>query len=315
MTKENKRTAIIFPGQGSQEKGMGRDVAETFSDIMDLWKRAEKICKSELREIYWEGDEEEMKRTRYLQPAMVVVGLGLWYALEKKGIEINGLAGHSLGEYTALGVARVLEIDQLLQLVSLRGKLMDEANSDGAMAAVLKLSEDKVKEVVDEIKNKYPDKVICIANYNSPSQFVVSGHKDCINELSVKVKALKGRAISLAVSGAFHSDLMKEACTELSKFMEKLDWKNAIYPIYLNVTAKPETRAESIKEIMKKQMISSVLWTQLVLNQYNDGFRKWIELGPKGVLSRLVKQILKAKEDVEAICVDTLEKIEKLLLI
>ncbi len=311
MKKENKRSAIIFPGQGSQEKGMGRDIAEAFSDIMDLWKKAEKISKSELREIYWEGDEEEMKRTKHLQPAMVVVGLGLWYVFEKKGIEINGLAGHSLGEYTALGVARVLEIDQLLQLVSLRGKLMDEANSDGAMAAILKLTEDKVKEVVEEIKNKYPDKVICIANYNSPSQFVVSGHKNCVDEVSLKVKTLKGRSVPLAVSGAFHSDLMKEACIELSKFMEKLDWKDAIYPIYLNVTAKAEIKAKNIKEIMKKQMISSVLWTQLVLNQYDDGFRKWIELGPKGVLTRLVKQILKTKEDIEAIFLHKLEEIEK----
>ncbi len=310
---EKSKVAVIFPGQGSQEKGMGRDIAERYSDIMDLWKEAEKICKAELRGIYWEGDEEEMKRTRYLQPAMTVVGLSLWYVLQKREIKIDGLAGHSLGEYTAFGVSKVLPMNQLLELVSLRGRLMEEVDSEGSMVAVLKLTEEQVKKLVEDVKKEVSNKVICIANYNSPAQFVVSGHKEAVDMLSSKIKELKrARAVPLAVSGAFHSELMKEACEELAKFMDKLDWRDSIYPIYLNVTAKPETKAKNIVDVMKKQMISPVLWTKLVQNQYEDGFRSWIELGPKGVLTRLVSQILKDKKDIKTKFVDKMEKFEEL---
>ncbi len=311
--KNERKVAVIFPGQGSQEKGMGRDVAEKYSDVMDLWKKAEKISKAELRGIYWDGDEEEMKKTKYLQPAMTVVGLGLWYAISKENIEVDGVAGHSLGEYTALGASKVLSTTQLLKLVCLRGRLMDEVDSEGAMAAILKLDEKKVKELVEEVKKEIPGTVLCIANYNSPSQFVVSGNKKAVDILSSKVKALKARAVPLAVSGAFHSNLMKEANDELTKFMDKLSWQDAKIPVYLNVNGKPETNGFTIAQIMKKQMVSSVMWIQLVLNQFSDGFRDWIELGPKGILSRLVKQILKGKKDIHITCISKLDVFQRKL--
>lgn len=286
---------------------MGRDLAERCPEAMDLWKKAESLSGAALREIYWSGDEKAMAETRHLQPALTVVNLNLWIFLAPT-LRPGAVAGHSLGEFSALFAARVLPVDKILELVSLRGRLMDEAvNQDGRMAAILKLTETQVRELVDAAAG-LTGQEIRIANYNTPGQFVISGHAQAVDHVCAAVKPLKGRALVLPVSNAFHSPYMNEAGADLAAYMDKMDWRDPGIPIYLNVTGRPEPDGRALKEIMKQQMTSSVLWTQTIENQYADGLRSFVELGPKGALSRMVGQILGDRDAVKALSVSTLEQ-------
>ncbi len=299
--------SIVFPGQGSQEPGMGRDLAEHWPEAMDLWKKAERQSGLPLREIYWDGDETAMSVTRNLQPALTVVNISLWSFLASR-ISPAAVAGHSLGEYAALFAASVLPLDQVLELVCLRGRLMDEAtNQDGRMAAVLKLSEDQVNELIRAAASLVGQE-IRIANYNTPGQFVISGHAQAVDHVCAGVKPLKGRAMLLPVSNAFHSPYMNEAGQELARYMERMDWRDPRIAVYLNVTGRPEPSGQKILATMKGQMTSSVLWTQTIANQHADGLRFFVELGPKGALTRMIAQILKDKAEVGTLAVSNLEQ-------
>ncbi len=298
------KIAAVFPGQGSQEQGMGRDVAEKYTEAMQLWKEAEKIVEAPLREIYWDGDDQTMAETRYQQPALFVVGLTLWDLVSAK-LAWSFLAGHSIGEYTALAAGNVLDRKDVLEIVALRARLMSEAGREqsGKMAAVLRLDQMEVEDIVKQAREE-TDQELCIANYNSPQQLVISGASQAVDEACRMISSKRGRTVVLPVSGAFHSNLMQEAARELSGYMERFDWQDADIPVYFNVTAGPETRGREICRIMQRQMMSSVLWTQLIDNQWQDGVRHWYEMGPKGVLARLIKYILKDKEghwQVEAV--------------
>jgi [acyl-carrier-protein] S-malonyltransferase len=285
---------------------MGRDMAEHWSEAMDLWKKAERISGLPLREIYWDGDESAMAVTRNLQPALTVVNMNLWRFLAEK-LSPAAMAGHSLGEFAALFAARVLPADSVLELVCLRGRLMDEAtNQDGRMAAILKLDQTRVEKLVATAAGQTGQE-IRIANFNTRGQFIISGHAQAVDHVCEGVKPLKGRALVLPVSNAFHSPYMREAGDELAKSMDKLDWRDPKIPVYLNVTAKPEPDARALKNIVKLQMTSSVYWTQIIENQYADGIRSFVELGPKSVLSRMITQILKDRDGVETLSVSTLE--------
>lgn len=304
------KVCVLFPGQGSQEKGMGRDIAESDPDIMELWKKAEKISGHPLREIFWDGEPEDMVKTIYQQPALCVVGISVWMKLNPSPCCV---VGHSVGEYPALIVSKVLSLEDGLNLVSLRGRLMYEAGLTlpGKMAAILKLNQKDVDDIVNEVVSK-TNKVLCIANYNSPKQFVISGDVEAV-DLAVEIsKNRKARAVVLPVSGAFHSPLMNEPAKELANIMDKVFWRDAVIPIFLNATATSETNGEKIKEIMKKQMISPVYFSQIIEKQWDLGIKNWWEFGPKGVLSGLIKRILEHKEHSwNSIVLDTLEKIEQ----
>lgn len=305
------KLCIVFPGQGSQEKGMGRDIAESDTDIMELWKKAEKISGHPLREIFWDGDPEDMVKTIYQQPALCVMGLSIWMKLKPNP---NCLAGHSVGEYPALIASNVLSLEDGLMLVSLRGKLMYEAGLSlpGKMAAILKLDKKDVEEIVDRAVSE-TGRVLCIANYNSPKQLVVSGDVAAVDMAVELVKERKGKAVVLPVSGAFHSSLMKEPSEELSKMMDRVHWNDARFPIFFNATANPEIKGDKIKDIMKSQMISPVYFTQIIEKQWDIGIRTWWEFGPKGVLCGLLKRILEDKDEKwEGIVLDTMEKITQL---
>ena len=293
-------TAILFPGQGSQESGMGRDLAESSKEAMDTWKQAERVSGLELRAIYWEGDDAAMADTRALQPALTVVNLNLWRVLAGK-VSPSATAGHSLGEYSSLAAAGVLDITAVLELVSLRGRLMAEADPEGkgTMAAILKLSLADAEDAVREVAVSSSE-MIGIANYNTPGQFVASGTKTAIIELQEAVKSRKGRALMLPVSGAFHSPLMREAATELGKALEKASWSPARFAVYPNVTGKGTTEWRELKNVLLSQMTSSVRWIDTISAQYADGIRNFVECGPKGVLSKMVKPILDVYPAVSA---------------
>lgn len=292
------RIGVLFPGQGSQEKGMGRDVAEADNQAMELWKKAEKISGVRLREIYWDGEEAEMSRTEHLQPALTVVNLSLWMqAADKLAHADLRLAGHSLGEFSALAAAEVLSLDAILELVCLRGKLMAAADPDGKgkMAALLKLTLEQVEELVAEAREKTQAE-LRVANYNSPAQFVISGAAAAVAACEPLVRERKGRAVPLPVSGAFHSPLMAEANRELAGYMSKLDWRKAKRPVYCNVSGAPTQDADELKALLSQQMTSSVQWIKILAAQWKDGVRAWREIGPKSVLTRLLKANLEGRE-------------------
>lgn len=293
---------------------MGRDVAEAFSEAMDLWKRAEKAAAAPLREVYWDGNEQDMAQTRYLQPAMTATTLGLWMAGRNR-LRADCLAGHSLGEFAALAAGRVLDVRDVLELTALRGRLMEEAGvgQDGKMAAVLKLARDVVQDIVDTARGQSAEE-LRIANENSPGQFVISGVSDLVESACRLVRERKGRAVPLAVRGAFHSAMMREPAREFAKVMAKIDWRQPTIPVYFNVSARVEADPERIFALMEAQMTSSVLWTQTVQAQWQDGVRNWLELGPKGVLNRLVSAVLAGQEDEawKSRCVSGFEGLESL---
>jgi [acyl-carrier-protein] S-malonyltransferase len=303
-------TALLFPGQGSQERGMGRDVAEAMPEAMELWKKAERGSGLALREIYWEsGDEGLMADTRGLQPALTVVNLSLWLALAPS-VRPACTAGHSLGEYSALAAAGVLPVDAVLELVCLRGRLMAEADPDGrgGMAAVLKLSRQEVEDVAESAAAATGE-VLLVANYNTPAQFVLSGGKAAVEAAVPLVRERKGRAMPLPVSGAFHSPLMAPAAKAMNTLLDRLTWSKPRFAVYSNVTGAAVTDGESLRDLAGRQMISPVLWIDSIAGQYRDGVRRWLEVGPKGVLSRMVKPIVD-EAGTDAIRVDALGSLE-----
>lgn len=306
------KSAILFPGQGSQEKGMGRNLAEKQTQAMELWKKAEKTCGHPLREIFWDGTQQDMSRTDYLQPALTVVNLTLWYYFRNR-FEVAAMAGHSLGEYCALCSSGIIEVEETLKLVSLRGRLMAESgnNSEGVMTAVLKLDQAHIQKLTRKI-TRDKGQMAMIANYNTPRQFVVSGHLNAVKNLESLVKEAGGRSVRLPVSGAFHSPLMDEAALELAKMMNKIPWKTPFCDVFFNSTARPEKDPEKIKKLMQKQMTSPVHFTQLITGMKQKGINRFIEIGPKGVLSRMVPQILGSSEDISVMNISSPEDGDKL---
>ena len=318
MTDTAARVGLLFPGQGSQEPNMGRDLAEASRDAMDLWKKAERISNAPLREIYWEGDEQTMSRTEYLQPALTVVNVALWSEIAGRVAALPTppcLAGHSLGEFSALAAAGVLPVDAVLEAVSLRGRLMAEADPEGRgkMAAVLKLERPVVEDLVAQTRERIGQELL-VANYNSPAQFVVSGVAAAVDALDQPVRQAKGRLVPLPVSGAFHSPLMRDAARELESCLKRLDWRKPKYPLYCNVTAEPVVDADAIAAVMMRQMTSSVRWIEVVANMWKAGVRRWFEIGPKSVLTKLLKaNLATVSEPWEGEAVGTLASARALL--
>lgn len=289
-------TGILFPGQGSQEKGMGRDVAERDAAALELWKLAEAESGLPLREICWDGEAADMADTRALQPALTVVNLGLWLAVKDK-VAPAAAAGHSLGEFAALAAAGALSPEDAVRAVALRGRLMADCGGEGhGMAAVVKLGHDTVEDIVARAAETSGAE-LRIANHNTPAQFVISGEGSALDAAEVLVKEAKGRAIRLAVSGAFHSPLIREAADEFSAFLKTLSWNAPAFPVYHNATALPEPDPDGVRAVMQRQMTSSVLWIQTMRAMFAAGVRRFVEVGPKGVLFKMLKANLGSEEE------------------
>jgi len=287
------KIAILFPGQGSQKNGMGKQLAEKSKESMELWKKAEKYSSLPLREIYWESNDDAlMADTKNAQPAITVVNLALWMYVSPNIIPY-ATAGHSLGEFSALAAAKVLTFDNILEAVSLRGQLMSEADPEhiGSMYAILRLNAEQVETLCKEASDA-TGKLVKLANRNTPGQFAVSGHKEALEDLVEKAQAIGGKCIPLAVSGAFHTPLMAEASAEFAKFIDKLEWKNAQFPVYCNINGEPLEEASKLHASLRKQMTSSVYWIETINNQWDTGVRKWFEFGSQGILTRMMRQIL-----------------------
>ncbi len=304
------QAVLLFPGQGSQEAGMGRDLAEASAEAMNLWKLAERASGLPLREIYWDGDDAAMNDTRALQPALTVVNLNLWSAVASR-VKPLAAAGHSLGEFSALAAAGVLSPQSVLELTSLRGRLMAEADPEGkgAMAALLKLDMAQVEKIVADTAAACGE-MILVANYNTPGQLVVSGARAAVALACQKAKEAKGRGIELKVSGAFHSPMMAEASKELAPQLRKATWSRPKFPVYCNAHGKAVHEGESALESLLAQMTSSVQWINTMRNQYDDGARRWLELGPKAVLGKMVAPCLADRAQADQLTVELVNNAE-----
>lgn len=284
------RPVLLFSGQGTQKKDMGKDLAEADKDAMDLWKEGERLSGLPLREIYWDGNEEDINDTRAVQPALTITNINLWRLFSQKNqVHPMAVAGHSLGEFAAIAAAKVLPVREVIETVSLRGRLMAEADPHGlgAMAAIVKLETPQVEEIVLDVARNSGE-ILVAANYNTPGQTVISGTKAAVDKACEKAHELKGRSIGLQVSGAFHSPLMEEANKEFHKLLDKLSWRKPDIPVYANVTGLPALDGQKVKENIWKQMISPVFWVNLIRNLYLAGARWWMEISPRAVLGKML---------------------------
>jgi len=295
---ETKKVAYIFPGQGAQTVGMGKDLYDNFDSVKLLFKQADEAVGFPLTKIFFEGPEEELKKTSNAQLALVAVSIACLKAAQEVGGKNlpapSYTAGHSLGEYTALAATSVIDFSTAVYLAKERGRLMYEAGlkTPGGMMAMIGIEEAVLAEICKETGT-------VIANINSPSQLVISGALENIAKAGEMAKA-KGaaRAIPLQVSGAFHSPLMQPAVDGMTKILAKVNFKDPSAPIIANVTAQPLTQGNQIKEELLKQLCSSVQWQRSVEYMVKNGVGKFIEIGPGKVLAGLVKRINKESEMV-----------------
>ena len=291
------KIAFVFPGQGSQAVGMGKNFAE------DYLNKASQVLGFDLLKICFEGPEDELKKTQISQPAILTVSIAAMNILKDKGVIADYVAGHSLGEYSALVAAGALNFDDAVKLVNLRGIFMQDAVplGVGAMSAVLNLPYEKV---LDCCKKAQAIGVVELANFNSPDQIVISGAREAVDEAGRLCKeAGAKRVISLPVSAPFHCSLMKPAAEKLKIELGKVAIKDADIPVIANIDANTEISADQIKANLYKQVVGSVLWVDSVKKMINLGVTTFIEVGPGKVLSGLIKKIdsnVEVKTYVEA---------------
>ena len=283
--------AFVFPGQGSQYVGMGKALLETVSDADHVFSVAEELTALPLKKLCIEGPMEELTQVENLQPCLTAVEIICCMAAKNTGLKATATAGHSLGEYPALWAAGVISLEDTFKLVHARGRLMKEVGdkNPGAMAAVIGLSRKELEELIAALAKKG---ILVLANHNSPEQIVVTGETDLVSNLCKEAKAGGARAIPLKVSGAYHSPLMEEASRRFSEILGEVSFCKPKIPIYSNVTARPESDPEEIKDLLKKQICSPVRWYEIVINMDRDGISNFIELGPKKVLGNLIRKCL-----------------------
>ena len=275
------KIAVVFSGQGSQSAGMGKDLYNNFKSSRDIFIAAEKLRGGTIAQCF-EGSKEELSKTSNTQPCLFTVDVAAYAALKESGISAEGFAGFSLGELAAVVCGGMLDFEQGFKLVCQRAQIMD-TQQGGAMAAVLKLSSSEVEKLCNSIKDVYP------VNYNCPGQTVVAGSMQSIDKLIAEVAAMGGRAVKLAVSGAFHSPFMEEAYIQFSEVLGGYKFSAPQAPIYSNVTAKPYD--DDAVRLLSLQVKSAVLWQKTIENMIADGFDTFIEAGWGNTLLNLIKRI------------------------
>lgn len=281
------KKAYVFPGQGSQFPGMAKDLYESDPVAREMLEKANEILGFRITDIMFDGTAEDLKQTRVTQPAIFLHSVVL--AKCHPDFKPDMVAGHSLGEFSALVAAGAMDFEEGLRLVSIRAQAMQKAceTNPGAMAAVLALPSETIEKICSEC-----DGIVVAANYNCEGQVVISGEKDAVEAACARLKeAGAKRALPLPVGGAFHSPLMEPAREELAEGIEKAIFRTPSCPVYQNVTALPTTDPDEIKKNLLAQLTAPVRWTQSVVNMIGDGAGHFVELGPGKVLQGLVAKI------------------------
>ncbi len=301
------KIAVLFPGQGSQYIGMGKEFVEADSKCAEIMNLAETVCEFPIRKLSFEGPLETLTRAAVLQPAITVTNLICLQALQNRlpvDVEIAGFAGHSLGEYSALCAAGVISIQDAIKLVERRGFYMEREGdkNPGGMRAVLGLDISAIEKIVD---NYTGAGVVTVANYNTPQQIVLSGDAEGLEAVSVAAKESGGKVIPLNVSVANHSPLVAEAIPDFSLFMDSIQFNRPKAAVYFNVTAATEEDPGEIKRIMTQQIASRVRWYESINRMIDDGVDCFIEVGPKTVLKGMMRKIVPKSKQVTSLQFDT----------
>ena len=286
--------AYVFPGQGAQFIGMGKDLYESNPLAMELFDKANDILGYRITDIMFNGTDEDLKQTKVTQPAVFLHSVVTALCLDD--FKPDMVAGHSLGEFSALTAAGALSFEDGLRLVYARAMAMQKAceTAPSTMAAVIGMADDVIEKICAEVSKD--GSVVVPANYNSPGQVVISGNVEAVKETCARLKeAGAKRALPLAVGGAFHSPLMEIARVELAKAIEAAPLCTPICPVYQNVDAMPHTNPKEIKDNLLKQLTAPVRWTQSVQRMLADGMAEFVECGPGTVLTGLIGRIMKSK--------------------
>jgi len=308
----SEKIAYLFPGQGSQFIGMGRDLVESFPAAKEIFQQMDELCGRSISRLCFEGPMEELTLTENLQPAVTAVNLAGLTALQVSGVEPYVSAGHSLGEYAALVSAGVVNVEDALRLVQKRGRLMhrESLSHPGTMAAVIGLPLETVQHIVEESRG---GDILAVANHNTAEQIVITGREGPVSRAIQAVKKEGAKAIPLKVSGAWHCLLMEGAVEEFRQFIEQISFSRPTSRMLFNATGDTETEPESIKEIMAKQLVSPVKWYDIVQQMVSEDVRTFVEVGPRKVLTGLVRKIIPKDAEIRLFQVEDTASLEKFL--
>jgi [acyl-carrier-protein] S-malonyltransferase len=286
-----KKTAFLFPGQGSQSVGMGEEFYREYDIVREIFEMTEEICQISIAKLCFKGPMEDLTRTVNLQPAVTAVNLACMAVIEKENIAYQFCAGHSLGEYAALCAARVNAREDTVRLVYQRGKLMHrEANKhQGAMHAIVGLPIEEVSELVARVQKRG---VVSVANHNTQLQIVITGAPPAVEQVSSMAVAKGAKSVPLKVSGAWHSDLIIGAQDEFKAYLDTIGFNAPDKQVFFNVTAAPEENPAAIREIMARQLCSPVRWYETINRLKEEEIEVFVEVGPGRVLAGLLKKTL-----------------------
>jgi len=307
-----KKTAFLFPGQGSQSVGMGLDLYQEYDFVREIFDMAEEICRINISKLCFKGPMEDLTMTVNLQPAVTAVNLAFLAAIEKEGAKPDISAGHSLGEYSALRASGIVSNQDTFALVYKRGELMHHESTKrvGAMHAIIGLPIGKVYEIVKHVQK---NGIVSVANHNTEHQIVITGSPEPVKEVSNLAASKGAKSIPLKVSGAWHSELIKDAEDKFAEFLDPFVFNDPEKPVIFNVTAGYEKDPAQIKSMMAKQLISPVRWYDSMLRLIEENVEIFVEVGPGRVLTGLIRKILPKEYPAKIYSVNNMKTLEQFL--
>ena len=306
------KVAFVFPGQGSQKVGMCKDFYDNYACAKKVFEEADDALGFSITKMCFEGPEEDLRLTKYTQPAILTCSVAALAVMREHGLECEAAGGHSLGEYSALVAAGVMSLQDAVVAVHKRGEFMQDAVpvGEGAMAAVMGLTPEETATICQEVEAECGEEVQAV-NFNCPGQVVIAGAAKAVDKAIEALKAAGAkRAIPLPVSAPFHSTLMKPAAERLKEVLDKIEFRDAKFPVFSNVTAEPVVKAEEIRALLVKQAASPVKWEMSMHRMIKDGFDTFVEVGPGKVLTGFTKKI---DRTVNALNVEDMASLEKTL--